>query len=105
MAREEQRNYSLPARRPETGMSRWSEPDFWTASPFSMMRRMNDMMDRIWGDFWGGPGISGSGQGFGGMQAWSPSVDMQETENEFIVRADVPGVEPEDLELFISDDR
>jgi HSP20 family protein len=104
MAREE-RDYSLPARRPGTGLSRGSEPDFWTASPFSMMRRMNDMMDRIWGEFFGGPALGGQWQGFGGIQGWSPSVDVKETENEFIVHADLPGVEPEDLEVFCADDR
>jgi HSP20 family protein len=68
-----------------------------------MMRRMQDEMDRVFGQFFGGQGPWG--QGGGGMQAWSPSVDMHETENEYVVRADVPGVEPEDLELLCAEDR
>src|SRR5262249_39734387 len=104
MAREEQRDYSLPARRPESGLGRWSEPDFWTGSPFSMMRRMNEMMDRIWGDVFGAvPG--GSGPSGAGLQGWSPSVDVRESENEFVVHAELPGVEPEDVEVLSAGDR
>jgi HSP20 family protein len=98
MARDEQRDRGLPARRGETGMFRspWEDP--WTASPFSMLRRMQDEMDRWFG---GIGGFGGFGAGF--PQAFTPSVDMRETENEVIVKADIPGVEPEDLEVYYTD--
>jgi HSP20 family protein len=98
MARDEQRDRGLPARRGETGIFRspWEDP--WTASPFSMLRRMQEDMDRIFGGF---GGFGGSGGGF--PQAFTPNIDMHETENEVIVKADVPGVEPEDLEVYCTD--
>jgi HSP20 family protein len=98
MARDEQRDRGLPARRGETGIFRspWDEP--WMASPFSMLRRMQDEMDRWFG---GTGGFGGFGGGF--AQAFTPSVDMRETENEVVVKADVPGVEPEDLEVYCTD--
>jgi HSP20 family protein len=98
MARDEQRDRGLPARRGEMGMFRspWEDP--WTASPFSMLRRMQDEMDRWFG---GIGGFGGFGAGF--PQAFTPSVDMRETENEVIVKADIPGVEPEDLEVYYTD--
>jgi HSP20 family protein len=98
MARDEQRDRGLPARRGETGIFRspWDEP--WMASPFSMLRRMQDEMDRWFG---GMGGFGGIGGGF--PQAFMPSVDMRETENEVVVKADVPGVEPEDLEVYCTE--
>jgi HSP20 family protein len=68
-----------------------------------MFRRMQEDMDRMFSQFFGGE-REGVG-GFGGLQSWAPSVDMSETENEFVIRADVPGVEPEDLEVLCTDDR
>jgi HSP20 family protein len=82
-------------------MTSFGEPAYGFSSPWNMFRRMQEDMDRMWGQFF-------SGQGFGqpgGAQGGFPNVDMHETENEIIVRADVPGVEPEDLELFHADDR
>jgi HSP20 family protein len=98
MARDEQRDRGLPARRGETGIFRspWEDP--WTGSPFSMLRRMQEEMDRWLG---GMGGFGGFGAGF--PQAFTPTVDMRETENEVIVKADIPGVEPEDLEVYCTD--
>jgi HSP20 family protein len=69
--------------------------DPWTASPFSLLRRMQEDMDRIFG------GFGSMGGGF--PQAFTPTVDMHETENEIVVKADIPGVEPEDLEVYVTD--
>jgi HSP20 family protein len=35
--------------------------------------------------------------------AWSPSVDVQEENDRFLVRADVPGVEAKDIEISAED--
>mgnify|MGYP001418829693 CR=1 FL=1 len=32
-------------------------------------------------------------------QEWSPAVDINETENDFVIHADLPGVNPEDIEV------
>jgi len=108
MARQEDRQNQMPARQPgvpsspaRRGSGWGSESDIWNASPFQMMRRMQEDMDRVFGSFFNQPWGGGDAQA---LSAWSPSVDLSETENEIIVRAEVPGVEPEDLEVYATDD-
>jgi HSP20 family protein len=96
MAREEQRDRGLPARRGEYGMTRPGFEESWFGSPFSMLRRMQEDIDRIFG------GFGGFGSGF--TQQWAPNIDVYETENEVVVKADAPGVEPEDLEVYATED-
>lgn len=35
--------------------------------------------------------------------AWTPAVDMEEENDRFVLRADVPGVAPKDIEVFAED--
>jgi len=109
MARDDRQQYNLPARQQESGrLARspfgWGrEPDFWSGSPFQMMRRMQEDMDRIFGSFVGQMG-GGAGTSPQGLTGWAPSVDVYETDKEIVVKADLPGVEPEDLEVYCTDD-
>src|SRR5207244_9571182 len=77
--------------------------DFCSVSAFQMMRRMQEDMDRVFASFFGQP-WSGGGGSVPVQTNWAPSVDLSETENEIIVRAEVPGVEPEDLEVYATED-
>ena len=109
MTRDDKQQYNLPARQQEApgrlarspfGWGR--DADFWTASPFQLMRRMQEDMDRVFGSFFGQPWRAGAGTQ--GLTGWAPSVDVYETDKEIVVKADVPGVEPEDLELYCTPD-
>jgi HSP20 family protein len=100
----------MPARRQEgqgrQGLSPWGGGgwgDWSSASPFQLMRRMQEDMDRVFGSFLGQP-WGGEGDGPQALTAWSPNVDVYETDNEIVVKADVPGVEPEDLEVTCTED-
>jgi HSP20 family protein len=111
MAHDDKQQYQMPARQQEPGAGRMTrapfglerDTDFWNASPFQMMRRMQEDMDRVFGSLFGQPrgGISAVAQGLTG---WSPSIDVYETDKEIVVKADLPGVEPEDLELYCTPD-
>jgi HSP20 family protein len=39
---------------------------------------------------------------FGGERGWSPAIDVAEDDEEFTVRAEVPGLAPEDLDVTVS---
>jgi HSP20 family protein len=119
MARDDDRQQQMPARQwGSSGLSRGPysgrspESDWWNASPFQLMRRMHEDMDRIFGSFFGPSGgvfgqAGGGGAGWSGTQgltAWAPSVDVYEAGNEYVVKVDVPGVQPEDLEVYCTDD-
>lgn len=53
---------------------------------------MEDLFQR----FFGQPDANGA------AGAWAPRVDVEETEKEFIVKADLPGVDPKDVEITLA---
>ncbi len=70
-------------------------------SPFSLMRRLLDDMDRMFEGL-GSTRLEGSTMG-GFAPIWSPAVDIFEREGRFVVRADVPGLSPDDIRLEVRD--
>jgi HSP20 family protein len=124
---------------------------YGNTSPFAMMRRMMDDMDRLFSDFgfvqpgllasslfgpdaWSNPESSralGSGQSGMGQQRslsaqserqqgvqrsnqqsmpswsqglWSPEVEVRERGNNIVIRADLPGLSRDDIDLEVDDD-
>jgi HSP20 family protein len=77
-------------------------------SPFSLVRRMLEDMDRVFegfGSFRGGPiGAVGAGSTGGLGQVWSPAIDIFEREGRFVVRADLPGLSPDEVRIEVRDD-
>lgn len=76
-------------------------------SPFALMRRFSEEMDRLFEDFGFGRGLSLLGQDtnvFGGQgpSKWSPQVEIFEREGELVVRADLPGMKKDDVEIDIT---
>ncbi len=63
--------------------------------PLQELRRE---IDRIWDEFFGRMRPPERWEGF----EWAPAVDVSETEEAVVVRADVPGLEPENIEVHLS---
>jgi len=60
-------------------------------------------MDRLFDAFVRDP-FGGAGLMFG-AGCWAPPLDVAETDREVIVKAEVPGVDPKDLEITVSSNR
>jgi len=83
-------------------------------SPFSLMRRMAEDMDRIFEDFGFGPSLgiapllappTAQGRGLSSVQrgAWAPQLETFRRGNNLVVRADLPGLRKEDVNVEIED--
>jgi HSP20 family protein len=60
--------------------------------PFSLMRRFSEEMDHLFHNAFGRP------QG-GGAMAWSPAIDVKESNGNVEVVAELPGVKKEDVRV------
>jgi HSP20 family protein len=62
---------------------------------------LRNEMDRLFDSFlrepWGGWDWP-----FGGQQTWAPAVDVAETDEEVLVRAEIAGMEPKDLNISLT---
>ena len=57
--------------------------------------------DRLFEDLWS----NDEGATNGRETTWRPSVDIRETDQEFLIHADLPGIRQEDLEITVTDGR
>jgi HSP20 family protein len=78
-----------------------SPREFFSASPFELMRRFSEEMDRAFEGF----GLS-RGRLFGGGETgmWSPAVEVFERDNNLVVRAELPGLSNDDIKVEMTDD-
>lgn len=91
------------------------------SDPFTLMQRMAEDMDRLFDQFgFGRSGLglmssgsallgsgtrdSGSLLGRGASSLWSPQVEVFRRGDQLVVRADVPGVNKDDLHVDVEDD-
>jgi HSP20 family protein len=94
-------------RAPERSKPRRWDPSQHSSGPWGLMRQMQDQMDRWFsrsglGGSWGSPFTSMSRAA--GAADWTPAVDAFQRGNEFVIRADVPGMNRNDLSVEIGDD-
>jgi HSP20 family protein len=66
--------------------------------PFRDFESMRNEMDRLWDSFFEGGTLKGEDG-----REWLPSLDVAETKNEIVVKAEVPGLEPKDIDISLSD--
>jgi HSP20 family protein len=64
---------------------------------FSELSRMQEEMNRYFDDFFGEQ-RRGLAEG-----AWLPAVDVSETDSEMVVRAELPGMTQDDIEVNLQD--
>jgi len=81
---------ALPVRRLSNEVRGWD--------PFQeldeLQHRFSSLLESTFGDL--------SGSSFGG---WTPAVDVEETEDAFVVEAELPGVKREDVNVELNDNQ
>ena len=74
------------------------------SNPFGFMRRMSEEMNRIFESAGLGGAIAPmGGMGQASMATWMPQIEVQQKGNEFLVRADLPGLKREDVSVEVDD--
>jgi len=100
--REEGRSTGISRRQPTTPTYGFGRGQL---SPFSMMRRMAEDMDRLFENF----GLSRSSVGLQSLASnieqtiWAPQVETFRRGDNLVIRADLPGLKKEDVKVEIDD--
>ena len=69
----------------------------WKNQEINKLRKdMDRLFDRVWCEFCAPPAP--------GAVRMSPSLDLTETEDALVLKAEIPGINPEDLEISITED-
>ena len=66
--------------------------------PFRELRQMQENMDRLWHNFGQEGGEARN------VENWAIPLDVVQQEDNIVVKASVPGVNPEDLDISIEND-
>ena len=64
-------------------------------NPFSVMRRMTEEMDRA---------FQTSNAANGGSAFWAPAVEVSQADSQYVVRAELPGLKPEEVQIEVTED-
>ena len=68
--------------------------------PFRELGSLRKEMYSLWDRFFGGALSTGLLR-----EAWAPSVDISETKERFVVKAELPGLDAKDVNVSILDDQ
>jgi HSP20 family protein len=89
-----------PATQQKGGVARRGEyaRDLFSLSPFSMMRRLTEEMDRAFASTFGlTPRLTESSM-------WAPPIEVRERNNQLEITAELPGLGKDDVKVEMTDD-
>ncbi|HEU4657204.1 MAG TPA: Hsp20/alpha crystallin family protein [Capillimicrobium sp.] len=70
--------------------------------PAREISSLQNEMNRLFSTFFDMPTTSGGGNGGTGRR-WVPAMDLVETEDHFVLRADLPGLDASDVQIEVED--
>ena len=70
--------------------------------PVRELTSLQTEMNRLFNTFFDTPSGGGGGNG-GALRRWLPPMDLVETEDHFVLRADLPGLSEEDVSIELED--
>src|SRR2546423_839980 len=106
-----QESTAVTQQQPRTGMMRRSGMpsapsilavtpyDFLAYSPFQLMRRMMEDMDRMFEAF-----NPSAASGPVAPEIWSPAIEVAQRDGSIIVKAELPGVNKDDVKVELTPD-
>jgi HSP20 family protein len=68
--------------------------------PARELNAIQQEMNRLFNTFFDAPA---SGSGGGGARRWVPPMDLVETDDQFVLRADLPGLDESDVKIEVHD--
>ena len=77
-----------------------SSRDFFSMSPFALMRRFTEEMDRAFSVGTGTQGRTGPEQSI----TWIPTVEVRQSGDNLVVSADLPGMSENDVKIEVTED-
>jgi HSP20 family protein len=75
------------------------------SNPFDMLRRLDEDVDRLFQQIWGGGRSLMRGRGADAQSMWMPQVEVREEGGKLHVCADLPGMRKEDVKLSLEGDQ
>ncbi len=67
--------------------------------PFKELSSLREEIDKLFDSFFGRKSLFAEKE-----LSFSPSIDVEETENSFLIKAEVPGIKKEDIKVTIDED-
>src|SRR3954453_20488228 len=72
--------------------------------PVRELTSLQTEMNRLFNTFFDTPSAgNGGGNGGGALRRWLPPMDLVETDDQFVLRADLPGLSEEDVSIELED--
>ena len=72
----------------------------WSQRSSDLIEGLRHEMDDLVTRFFGGPR---EGNGWNLTEPWSPRVDVEETDKEIRIHADLPGIDPKDVDITLTE--
>jgi HSP20 family protein len=82
-------------------LNRRGEQEQWL-TPFSLMRRLSDELDRAFTTSFGLPTWGRGSEQQQGL--WAPTVEVRQDENNLIVTAELPGINKDNVKVEVNND-
>lgn len=76
-------------------LTRFQRPDVWNWSGFDQLTSLRDEINRLF--------ESPNGGGSDVFNTWAPALDVYEDKENVVVRAEIPGMKKEDLDISLHD--
>ncbi|HUD48198.1 MAG TPA: Hsp20/alpha crystallin family protein [Candidatus Baltobacteraceae bacterium] len=83
--------------------TKWQRPDFWAFSPVRRITSLRDEVDNLFNLAFGRlTGFSAEPERASQfLEGWFPAVDVYEDKDNLLVRAELPGMKKEDIEISL----